>query len=390
MLACWVEDPNSEAYKRHLARVPDYLWVAEDGMKAQGVGTQTWDTALAIQAISASGLIQEYAPTLRKAHDFLKASQLRENPSDNFKEMYRHICKGAWTLEIADQGLQVSDCTAEALKASLLLSKMSPELVGEKIEDERLYDAVNVLLSLQSKNGGFSVWEPNQAFRWMEGFNPTEIFEEALIEGEYVECTSSVVQALVLFKKLYPMHREKEIDVAISKAICYIEQTQNPDGSWYGNWGICFTYGTFFAVDGLVACGKNYHNSPPLCKACEFLLSKQLPDGGWGESHLSSANKVYTNIDGTKSNLVNTAWALLALIKAGQASIDPIPIKRGVRLLINLQMRDGEFPQQEARGIFCRNCALQYASYRDIFPIGALGEYRHLLLKELKHMPQSN
>ncbi|KAJ8448504.1 hypothetical protein Cgig2_012148 [Carnegiea gigantea] len=238
MLACWVEDPNSEAHKRHLARVPDYLWVAEDGMKAQGVGTQTWDAAFAVQAISASGLIQEYAPTLTKAHDFLEASQLRDNPSDNFKEMYRHICKGAWPLEIADQGLQVCDCTAEALKASLLLSKMSPGLVGEKIEAERLYNAVDVILSLQAIK--------------------------------------------------------------------------------YGNWGICFTYGTFFAMDALVACGRSYRNSRPLRKACEFLLSKQLPDGGWGESYLSCTNKAYTNIDGNKSNVVNTAWALLALVKAGQ------------------------------------------------------------------------
>lgn len=59
-----------------------------------------------------------------------------------------------------------------------------------------------------------------------------------------------------------------------------------------GSWGICYTYGTWFAVEGLVACGKNYHNSPTLRKACEFFLSKQLPDGGWGESYLSSSNKV--------------------------------------------------------------------------------------------------
>ena len=48
-------------------------------------------------------------------------------------------------------------------------------------------------------------------------------------------------------------------------------------------------------MEGLVACGKNYHNSPTLRKACEFLLSKQLADGGWGESYLSSSNKVSTN-----------------------------------------------------------------------------------------------
>lgn len=35
MLACWAEDPNGDYFKKHLARIPDYLWVAEDGMKMQ-------------------------------------------------------------------------------------------------------------------------------------------------------------------------------------------------------------------------------------------------------------------------------------------------------------------------------------------------------------------
>ena len=35
MLACWIEDPNSEAFKLHIPRVYDYLWLAEDGMKMQ-------------------------------------------------------------------------------------------------------------------------------------------------------------------------------------------------------------------------------------------------------------------------------------------------------------------------------------------------------------------
>ena len=35
LMACWVEDPNSEAYKLHLARIPDYFWIAEDGLKFQ-------------------------------------------------------------------------------------------------------------------------------------------------------------------------------------------------------------------------------------------------------------------------------------------------------------------------------------------------------------------
>lgn len=60
----------------------------------------------------------------------------------------------------------------------------------------------------------------------------------------------------------------------------------------YGSWAVCFTYGTWFGVKGLVAVGKTLKNSPHVAKACEFLLSKQQPSGGWGESYLSCQDKV--------------------------------------------------------------------------------------------------
>jgi lupeol synthase len=82
----------------------------------QSFGCQTWDAVFAIQAILCCNVSEEYGATLKKAHHFLKASQVIENPSGDFRAMYRHIRKGAWTFSVQDEGWQVSDCTAEGLE----------------------------------------------------------------------------------------------------------------------------------------------------------------------------------------------------------------------------------------------------------------------------------
>ena len=62
--------------RRHLPRLLDYLWLAEDGMKMQGYsGSQLWDTAFAVQAVLSTGLAPEYSQCLQRAHAFIDRSQ---------------------------------------------------------------------------------------------------------------------------------------------------------------------------------------------------------------------------------------------------------------------------------------------------------------------------
>ncbi|CDP05547.1 unnamed protein product [Coffea canephora] len=112
-------------------------------------GSQVWDCVFASRAILASGMVDEYGDSLKKAHFYLKESQCKTNLKGDFKKMYRHFTKGSWTFSDQDQGLAVSDCTAEALKCLLRFSEMPQEIAGEKADVERLYDAVNICLYLQ-------------------------------------------------------------------------------------------------------------------------------------------------------------------------------------------------------------------------------------------------
>ncbi|KAM5349570.1 hypothetical protein ACJ41O_006075 [Fusarium nematophilum] len=284
-IVCYYRDgPDSISFKRHVERLQEFVWLTSDGMLVNSTnGSQSWDTAFAVQAVCHAGFHtdERWRSMLLKAYHFLERQQVRENCVDQDK-CYRQARKGGWAFSNKDQGFVVSDCIAEALKAIIMLEKTGkfPKI----FDDQRIFDAVDTMMLYQNKSGGVSAFEARRGGEYLEKLNVTEIFGRNMVEYDYPECTSSCVTALALFRQHWPQYRSKEVDTFIRRGISWIKGDQRLDGSWYGSWGICFTYGTMFALESLACVGEHYATSQSARRACDFLISKQREDGGWSES----------------------------------------------------------------------------------------------------------
>lgn len=373
-IACMIrEGRDSAPVKRHLDRLDDFLWLNKEGMMMNGTnGVQTWDTEFVIQAVVEAGVAQDpkWHPMLLSALRFLEDQQILEE-CDNQAKCYRHTRKGAWAFSTRDQGYTVSDCTAEGVKSVMMLQALPnfPQLISR----ERLEDAIDVLLTMQNTTGGFASYEQTRGNpTLMESLNAAEVFGNIMVEYDYPECSTAVVTCLVAFHAAYPDYRPQEIEATISRAVAWIRSVQRPDGAWYGSWGICFTYATMFALESLAATGETYTTSSRARAACAFLLERQNADGGWGESYRScETHEWVSHPDG--SQVVQTAWACIALMEAGVKDLEPVA--RGLRLIMQRQQRNGEWLQEAIEGVFNKTCMISYPNYKFVFPIKALGMY---------------
>ncbi|KAM4730543.1 lanosterol synthase [Anableps anableps] len=379
MLVRWyVDGPTSAIFQEHVSRIPDYLWLGLDGMKMQGTnGSQLWDTCFAVQAFLEAGAQDDpnLVGTLHEAHDFLRITQIPENPPE-YQKYYRQMNKGGFPFSTRDCGWIVADCTAEGLKSVMLLQELCPS-IRQPIASERLYDAVNVLLNMRNRDGGFATYETKRGGRLLELLNPSEVFGDIMIDYTYVECTSAAMQALRHFQKVYPDHRTEEIRSTLREGLEYCRRVQRTDGSWEGSWGVCFTYGTWFGLEAFACMGHTYKSEDvpvEVEKACRFLLEHQMSDGGWGEDFESCEQRRY--VQSSAAQIHNTCWALLGLMAVRHP--DQQAVERGVQLLVDKQLLNGDWPQENISGVFNKSCAISYTSYRNVFPVWTLGRFSRL------------
>lgn len=377
-IAVWYKyGGDSLRFKAHQKRWKDYLWLAEDGIKMNGYnGSQLWDTAFAGQAVLEANLEYEFPESASNIYQYLDKTQIDRNGEDREK-YWQDITIGSWPFSTNEHGWAITDCTSEGLKTVLLFNECDSILKSNKIGLNRLKPAVDWLLTMQNKDGGWASYEKQRAPKWIESLNPAVLFENIMTELTYTECSSAVIQGLVKFTSKYN-YRKKEIVSAVKNGKHFLRSKQNQDGSWYGSWAVCFTYGTWFGVEGLIASGADgYENNQPdnaIRKACEFLLNKQREDGSWGESFASCVEHKY--IEHENGQIINTAWALLTLMKVKYPNKKVI--EKGIRFLLSRQKNNGDFPQEGISGIFNGNCAISYTAYRNIFPLWALARYTHM------------
>lgn len=376
VVTCAVEGKDSENFKKLNARKDEVLFHGPQGMTVMGTnGTQTWDAAFMVQYCFTAGLcdVPKHRDMIVKAYRYLIRNQFTDDAVDG---SYRDKRNGAWGFSTKDQGYTVSDCTAEAIKA-IIMVKNHPNFadVKDEISDQRLFDAIDVLLSLQNRGsfefGSFSTYEKIRGSTLLEKLNPAEVFNNIMVEYPYVECTDSSVLGLTYFTKYYPEYKQVPIKFAIEDALKYIRKAQNEDGSWYGAWGICYTYAGMFALEAFNSVGRTYDSDATVKKGCDFLIAKQRSDGGWSESMKSCETHSYVN--NNKSLVVQTAWSVIGLLLAEYP--DQEPIKKGIKLIMDRQLATGEWKAEDIEGVFNHSCAIEYPSYKFLFTIKALGLY---------------
>jgi len=312
-----------------------------------------WDTAIAAFALGESG----HAPgALETTADWLLTKEVRRQ--GDRVVMRPGLEPSGWYFEFANEFYPDIDDTAMVL---LALRHASAKNGAAQQATERR--ALAWLLGMQSKDGGWAAfdadndWEPLSYVPFAD--------HNAMLDPTCPDITGRVLEAICKSGAVGCDHP------AVRRGVQYLLKTQEPDGSWYGRWGVNYVYGAFLALRGLRAAGVSDREAAIL-RAGEWLRSIQNADGGWGESCAGYDNHTFTPALSTASQ---TAWALLGLLASGDANSRSV--QNGIEYLVAAQREDGGWDEPLATGTgFPGVFYLTYHMYRQAFPLLALSEYR--------------
>jgi squalene-hopene/tetraprenyl-beta-curcumene cyclase len=228
--------------------------------------------------------------------------------------------------------------------------------------DESISRAAEWLAGMQSKNGGFAAFDADNTHYVLNEIPFAD--HGALLDPPTEDVTG---RCIALFSRL-----GEPYGATCERAIRYLTRVQLASGAWWGRWGCNYIYGTWSVLIAFEQAGI-----PPedvrVRRAVEWLKSIQHEDGGFGET-----NDTYEDpgLAGQgRATPEQTAWALLALMAAGETGSEAVA--RGIEWLLRHQGEDGLWSTElfNAPG-FPRVFYLRYHGYSAYFPLWALARYR--------------
>jgi len=327
----------------------------ERGRRLEACQSPVWDTALSVVALSDAGTDAD-DPVLAAAARWLVGEEVTV-PGD-WSVRRPELAPGGWAFEFENDHYPDVDDTAEVVLSLLRCA-----------EDDRgsIERATDWVLGMQCSDGGWAAFDVDNT-RTLCRKLPFCDFGE-LIDPPSADVTAHVVEMLAA---LEAAGRRSERD-AMARGVAWLLAHQEADGSWFGRWGANYLYGTGAVVPALVAAGVPQSHDA-IRRAVAWLVSRQNDDGGWGEDLRSYDDPAWAGRG--VSTASQTAWALLALLAAGESGSEPAA--RGVGFLAASQRPDGTWDEPWFTGTgFPGDFYINYHLYRLVFPISALGRFVH-------------
>jgi squalene-hopene/tetraprenyl-beta-curcumene cyclase len=355
------DHPRRVTAKRALQKL---LVVEPSSAYCQPCVSPIWDTALATLAMQEAGDDAARDASTR-ALDWLKTKQLLDEPGD-WRVRRPNLAGGGWAFQFANDFYPDLDDTAVVAWA-MHQSRDSSRYA------ESVRRALDWLVGMQSRDGGFAAFDADNTCYYLNKIPFAD--HGALLDPPTSDVTARVVTVLAR------IGREHD-KPALARAIAFLRQEQEPNGSWFGRWGTNYIYGTWSVLMSL----SQAHIGPddPMVKrAVAWLKQIQNPDGGYGESNDSYALQSRP-AEEFGSTPYQTAWALLGLLAAGEAASDTA--RRAAEFLLHTRQADDlwSHPSYTAPG-FPRVFYLRYHGYSAYFPLWALAAYRNLTRRGVAH-----
>ncbi|MGY3205564.1 squalene--hopene cyclase [Streptomyces sp. TE5632] len=348
-------DLNHPVMRAGLQSLDRFAVWREDGARMiEACQSPVWDTCLATIALADAGLPADH-PQLVRAADWMLGEQV-VRPGD-WSVRRPGLPPGGWAFEFHNDNYPDIDDTAEVVLALRRVKHHDPERV-----DNAIGRGVRWNLGMQSRNGAWGAFDVDNTSPFPNRLPFCDFGE--VIDPPSADVTAHVVEMLAVEGLAH--------DPRTRRGIRWLLAEQEPDGSWFGRWGVNYLYGTGAVVPALVAAGLP-GSHPAIRRAVAWLESVQNDDGGWGED-LRSYRHVREWSGRGASTASQTGWALMALLAAGEKESGAV--ERGIEWLAATQREDGSWDEPYFTGTgFPWDFSINYHLYRQVFPLTALGRY---------------